>query len=239
MRRIILIYALIIFLSGYVSAQQKNVSTRYDSKGSIWIGAVAGPSLLIEKAPDSLVPQIQDYFNSLRSGWHYGFETEYFFNKYIGLGFKYNRFSSKQDADSIVVKFFSTILYIDLSNEINVHTLSPMVFGRLPLLHEKLSITGGIGPAWLLYRNIGKAVGDTAMFKGSSPGLSTSLFIGYEVFPNLNIGIQTSYIHAFLKEFTSDNGTTQEVIKLEEENYQNISRFDFSLGVFYTLRWKK
>jgi hypothetical protein len=120
----------------------------------------------------------------------------------------------------------------------SIHTISPLIYGKLPLLKNKLSVIGGIGPAWLFYRNIGKAVGDSAMFKGSSPGLFTSLNLSYQVLPNLSIGLQGSYIRAFLKEFTQDDGTTQQVIKLEKENYQNISRIDYSFGIFYTFRRK-
>jgi hypothetical protein len=238
MQRLTLILFLFMFAVGRTYAQQPNSSSYHSGNGSLWVGAQIGPSLLIEKAPDTIMPEIQDYFNKLRSGWHYGFESEYFFNQYIGVGAKYVRFNTKQDVDSIVVQFFTHTYYIDLSSDMSIHTLSPMAFGRFPFLDDRLSITGGIGPAWLFYRNIGKAVGDTAMFKGSSPGLSTSLRISYEVINNIQIALQCGYIHAFLKEFTQDNGTTQQVITLEKENYQNISRLDFSFGLFYTFRRK-
>lgn len=238
MQRYILILSIIILLAGKLTAQQHNQQFSGKSSGSLWVGALVGPSLLVEKAPDTIMPEIQDYFNKLRSGWHYGFETQYFINEYIGIGAKYSRFNTKQEVDSIVVQFFSTIFYIDLSSDMSIHTLAPMAYGRLPLLKNKLSVTGGIGPAWLFYRNIGKAVGDTVMFKGSSPGLSTSLAVSYQIIPSLSFGLQTSYIHAFLKEFTQDNGTSQQVVRLEKENYQNISRLDFSFGIFYTLKRK-
>ncbi len=237
MKQKLLLLLFITLVSGTIFAQKGNFKLS-NGTGGLWAGALAGPSLLVEKAPDSIAPEIQDYFNKLRSGWHYGFETEYFFNKYVGIGAKYTRFNTKQEVDSIVVEFFSNIFYIDLSSDMSVHTLAPMVYGKLPLLDNKLSVTGGIGPAWLLYRNIGKAVGDSAMFKGSSPGLSTSLRISYEVFRNVNVAVQGSYIHAFLKEFTQDNGTTEEVVTLDEKDYQNISRIDFSFGIFYTFRRK-
>jgi hypothetical protein len=235
---IFLVFILVILVTFKVNAQQKAGYSPKAKSNSLWIGASVGPSLLIEKAPDSLIIEIQDYFNKLRSGWNYGFESEYFFNHYIGAGVKYSRFNTKQEVDSIVVEFFSKIYYIDLSSNMSIHTLSPMIYGKLPLLRNKLSVIGGIGPAWLLYRNIGKAVGDSAMFKGSSPGLSTTLNVAYEVLPNLSIGFQASYIRAFLKEFTQDDGNTQQVIKLDEENYQNISRMDYSFGIFYTFRRK-
>lgn len=74
------------------------------------------------------------------------------------------------------------------------------------------------------------------MIKGSSPGLSTSLRVSYELIPNLNIGLQGSYIYSILKGFTQDDGSATQEITLEEENYQNISRLDISFGIFYTFR---
>jgi len=117
-----------------------------------------------------------------------------------------------------------------------IHSVSPMVYGKLPLLNNKLSVTGGLGPAWLFYRNLGTAVSDSVMIKGSSPGLSTSLRVSYELIPNLNIGLQGSYIYSILKGFTQDDGSATQEITLEEENYQNISRLDISFGIFYTFR---
>jgi hypothetical protein len=228
----------LFFLSGTVAAQHDGIVGSSVGGGSLWLGAVAGPSLLLEKAPDSLMIEIQDYLNKLRSGWHYGFETQYFFNNYIGLGAKYSRFNTRQEVDSLVLEFFSKIYYIDLSSNMSIHSLAPMAYGRFPMFGNKLSITAGIGPAWLFYRNLGKAVEDTAMFKGSSPGLSTSLRANYEIFPNLSIGLQGSYVQALLKEFTQDDGSSQQTVKLEEENYQNISHIDLSFGIYYTFRRK-
>jgi hypothetical protein len=229
---------LVTILTINVIAQQQNSYSQKAGPGSISIGAFIGPSHLIEKAPDSLVSEIQDYLNKLRSGWHYGFQSEYFVNRYLGFGAVYSSFNTKQEVDSIAIKFFSQTYYINLSSRMNINTLSPMVYGRLPLAGNKLVIMGGVGPAWLFYRNIGTAVGDSATLKGSSPGLATSLRVSYDIIPNLSVGLQGSYIHAFLKEFTKDDGTTQEVITLEKAEYQNISRFDFSFGIFYTFRKK-
>lgn len=238
MSRIYLVLFMLVFSTCSLNAQQQNSYGSKSGAGNLWVGAGAGPSLTLEKAADSLQPEIRDYFNQLRSGWHYGFETEYFFNNYIGIGAKYTTFKTKHNVDSLVVEFFSSVFYIDLSNEMKINSLSPMVYGRLPLLDNKLSLTGGVGPAWLFYRNLGKTIGDSVMIKGSSPGLSTSLRASYEVIPNLSISIQGSYIYALLKGFTQDDGTTQQEITLEEANYQNISRIDLTFGIFYTFHRK-
>ena len=236
MKKNVFIFFLISFAFCSVTAQQQTFYYPVPKQGGLNVGVYAGPSLLIEKAPDSLAPEIQDFYNQLRSGWHYGFETDYFFNKYVGIGARYSRFNTKKEADSIVLQIFSQIYYIDISSNMSIHALSPLVYGRFPFFDNKLSVTGGIGPAWLFFRNIGKAVGEESMIKGSLPGLSTSLGISYQVIPNLSLEFQGNYIRAFLKKFTQDNGSSQEVIELEEKDYQNISRIDFSFGIFYTFK---
>ena len=232
------ILILLLALSIRGNAQKKDALNFSSGSGHLSVGAFAGPSLMIEKAPDSLIPELQNYLNKLRSGWHYGFESEYFFNTYLGAGVKFSSFNTQKEVDSIAIQFFSNILYVNLSSKLTIHALSPMVYGQLPLVNKKLMLTGGLGPTWLFYRNIGKSSSDSAVLKGSSPGLSAMLRISYEIIPNLGIDLQGNYIHAFLKEFTQDDGTGQQVIKLDKANYQNISRFDFSFGVFYTFRRK-
>jgi hypothetical protein len=231
-----ILFFLITYAFCTLEAQEQTMIIPVTKSGGLNIGANGGPSLLIESAPDSLAPEIQNFYNQLRSGWHYGFETDYFINEYVGVGARYTRFNTQKEADSIVLQIFTQVYYIDISSSMSIHTLSPLVFGRLPLLDNKLSITGSIGPAWLFFRNIGKAVGEESMIKGSLPGLSASLGISYEVIPKLSLGFQGNYIRAFLKEFTQDNGSSEEVIELEEKDYQNISRIDFSFGIFYTLK---
>lgn len=236
-RKIIFMLGLLIF-SLIANAQQRSYSRYESSKNELWAGATIGASRMLENAPDSLAQEIRDFYDGLRTGWNYGFETEFYINKYLGFGAKYSKFITKKEADSMVIQIFTTKYFIDISSEMSIHSFSPMVFGKLPLLHDRLTLTGGIGPAWLFYRNIGKAVGDTNMFKGSSPGLSATLRVSYQIVPNLNLALEGHYIHAFLKEFTRDDGTTEELIKLEKEDYQNISRLDFSFGLFYTLRFR-
>jgi hypothetical protein len=228
-----------LLISACLSAQQPDEHSYTNGLTGLWAGVTAGPSLLIEKAPDSLQAEFRDYLDKLRTGWHYGLQAEYFFNPYLGVGVKYIRFTTSQDADSIVTEIFSTKYYISISNNMHIHTLMPMVYGKLPMLSNKVSLVGGIGPAWLIYRNIYKSIDDSANFKGSSPGLSVSLRFTYQVIPNLQIGLQGNYLRALLKGYTKDDGTTQEKETFDKEEYQNLSRLDFSFGVFYTLQGRK
>lgn len=214
---------------------QKPIETsqKWESN-SFWFGANMGQSLLMEKAPDSLMPEFKDYFNKLRSGWQAGIEADYFFSYGLGLGLKYNRFNTKQEADSIVIKFFTNTYYINLSNSMTINSISALLYFKAPIIENKLSVIGGLGPSWLFYRKIGKSVTDSSTYIGSSPGLTGCLRLNYQIIKNLNLEIQGSYIRAFLSQYTQDNGITKDIVKFGKGDYLNISRRDFSFGVFYT-----
>ena len=197
MRPALLFFILFIAICAKVIGQNSSSSVQPTVNNRIWVGASFGPSLLLEKAPDSLIPQVQDFFNKLRSGWASGFESQYFFNQYIGVGAKYSRFNTKLSVDSMAIQFLTNTLYINVSNNMRMHTVAPMIYGKLPLMNNKISIIGGVGPAWLFYRNIGESSIDSATIKGSSPGVSTSISFNYRIIQNLHIGLNGSYIRAF------------------------------------------
>ena len=81
-------------------------------------------------------------------------------------------------------------------------------------------------------------MGEEATIKGSLPGLFSNIGIQFNSKHNLSLSLQGTYLRAFLKEFTQDNGTSEEVVELEKKDYQNISRVDLSFGIFYTFNSK-
>lgn len=204
----------------------------------IEFSSVGGPSLLAEKAPIDLGPAFTDYFNKMRSGWNLGAGIEFFINPYLGIGASYSKFSSKIAADSLVIEILSSKFAFDISNKVTIHTISPQIIGRLPFYSSGILTQASIGPAWLFYRDLGKTVSDSAMFKGSSPGLKVGLGANYSITDNFGLSLQASYVNAFLRKLTKVDGEASEVIELEKDNYQNISRYDISIGIFYTLRFK-
>jgi hypothetical protein len=234
MSRIFLFLILFLFSFGVGKAQQPIEFNKELKSNSFWFGANVGQSLLLEKAPDSLLPEFKDYFNKLRSGWHTGAEADYFFTKYIGIGLKYTRFITKQEVDSLIFKFFTNTYYINLSNTMTINSISAFAYAKMPIIENKLFVIGGLGPSWLFYRKIGKSVTDSSSYNGSSPGLSACLRLNYQIIKNLNLEIQASYIRAYLSHYTQDNGTSKDIVKFDKGNYLNISRRDFSFGVFYT-----
>jgi hypothetical protein len=66
--------------------------------------------------------------------------------------------------------------------------------------------------------------------------MSTTLNICYQITSGIHIALQSSYIRAFLKEYTQENGS---VVTLEKQDYQNLSRIDFSFGLYYSFWHRK
>lgn len=198
-----------------------------------------GPSVLVEKAPTELGTAFENYYNDVRVGWNSNAEIGFFFNPYIGAGISYDHFSSKVDADSIIVELFTTKFAFDLSNRINIHSISPLAIGRYEIPDIKLSVTAHAGPAWLFYRNLGKNVGDSAMFKGSSPGLKLGVKVNYLFTNSFGINLDAQFLNAYLRQITKVTDTETETLKLESDNYQNISRYNFLIGVNYKFKLRR
>jgi hypothetical protein len=233
--RYILILVLLTTIRVSVIAQG-HVTINNPTKG-FYFGVATGPSKLAEKAPDNAIAEIKSLFNDLRSGWSYGAEAGYFFNPHFGIGLKYNSFQSHIAHDSVALEFLSTTFYTNISDYINVLTVSPIFYGRINLPKLKTAVSAGFGPSILMYRNIGQLINDSASHVGVSPGNLVSLRIGYSPIKNFQFCIQADYTEAYLKKITDTE--SQEVIHFKAENYQNISRFDWSAAIIYTLPLKK
>jgi len=60
-----------------------------------------------------------------------------------------------------------------------------------------------------------------------------ALLVGLEYFftNNLSIGADLSVFLATLRKVTRSEGLVKETIELDKENYENLSRLEFSLGI--------
>lgn len=234
------LFLIILFIAiAFKSQAQQAAELNSFKKNNLEISAGFGPSILAEKAPTELGPAFADYFNKFRSGWNTNVEIDYLFNPYIGTGIAYDRFSSKVDADSLIVEFFSAKFAFDVSNKVVIHSVSPQIFGRYLLPNTSLSAVVNAGPAWLFYRGIGKTVADSAKFTGSSPGIKFGMKFNYMISSSFGIQLDAQFMNAFLRKLIKDNGETTEIIELEKDNYQNISRYYLSLAAIYRINLRK
>ena len=66
---------------------------------------------------------------------------------------------------------------------------------------------------------------------GNTLGLAFDLGYDIPLYTNISFGLKLSYIAGVLTKLDVDNGKTVETIELEEDEYENLKRIDFSIGI--------
>lgn len=75
---------------------------------------------------------------------------------------------------------------------------------------------------------------DNYTFSGTTAGIKTGLILECMFAPPFSFGVDVSYMSAVLTEYTIENDNTKTDVKLTGEDYENISRLDFSAGFRYS-----
>jgi hypothetical protein len=102
-------------------------------------------------------------------------------------------------------------------------------YGRSKQLGLNSSFT--IGPAF--YRDEVDLLHEQVLIQGTS--LATNLTIGLEYFiqPKISLSLESSLFSSTLKKINVTTGQSLQEVKLEKDNYENLSRLDLSLGLIF------
>lgn len=87
------------------------------------------------------------------------------------------------------------------------------------------------GPAF--YRDEAEMLNDQVLIQGVALGTNLTLGLEYFFRPNISIGLESSLFSSQAKKITVTTAQSTEEIKLEKENYENLSRLDLSLGIIW------
>jgi hypothetical protein len=183
-----------------------------------------GLSYRIGRLSENVSPSESDYLQELKSGFHYEAGLSYYFNEYLGAGFKYNEHLSSNSNDG-------SIGYGKVSDRIRINFIGPVFSTRLFNQTKKNCLLMDFGIGYLGYHDKGVFASEKITLKGSTAGFYWN--IGYDVgiSKNLALGFQLSLISGLLSEYKKSNGIYTEVIKFEKNEYENLSRIDLSIGL--------
>lgn len=185
-------------------------------------GINAGYSYRTAKTNENVPASLKNYVNGLKSGYHYGVDFTYYFNEFLGVGIRASQFKSgKEQAENG-----------NISEEITIGFVGPAFCTRLMNPSKKNALYVAIAMGYAGYRDEG--VYYTPMvIKGKSFGIGMDLGYDIGLSKNWAIGFQLSTISGVLTEVdATQNGSTQH-FELEEENYESLTRVDFSFGLRY------
>jgi hypothetical protein len=197
----------------------------------IRLALTGGWGYRIAKLADNVSGDFKQYINDLRSGTQYGGDINYYFSEQVGLGLKYNVYQSKNEIGSIyVVQPNGSTQYGKMSDNIIIDFIGPSISTRLLNEKKKNALLLNLAIGYLGYMDNAVLINNYT-FKGNTVGMVWD--IGYDVgiSENWAIGFQFSYLIGTLTQIQLSDGTQTRTIKLEKDEYENLSRIDLSVGL--------
>lgn len=192
-----------------------------------------GFSYLFAKIPSGVDPNYSDYLKNLKSGYHLGIDVNYFFNELYGLGFKYSIFKTKGSVDNIqFVDDQGNILRLTIADNRSDFFVGPTFITRY-LSHNKSAfiIAGSLG--YLGYNNDASIGGIPFNLKGGTFGIVFDIGYDFSISNEFSLGFFAAVTLGSLSKITYDDGFTNEVIDLGDEQRESMSRIDLSIVISF------
>jgi hypothetical protein len=184
------------------------------------IGIEAGYSRRTASTVDGIPPSLTDYVESLKSGYTYGLDFMYFFNDFLGIGFKASQFKTgKKQADRL-----------SYSDDISIGFIGPEFCTRLPSRTNLSALLVAISIGYSGYRDNAFNYAPLTI-KGNTVGVGMDLGYDIGLSKNWAVSFQLSTEVGMLHEIDIKQGYQTLHIDLEKGNYESLTRVDFSVGL--------
>ncbi len=180
------------------------------------------------------------YYNDLKLGIYGSGDITFMVTPRIGTGLRYKFFYT----DAGVEGFFDPddgiyLMYGTYSEHIYVNFAGVSLFYTEPLgRSQKLSLYASWAAGLTLYRNEAETFQGNLLITGNSLGMDGSLGLEYRITPSMALGAELSAFNSLLRKVEVTDGSNTETLELEEDNIENLSRFELSLGVRFYL-WNR
>jgi hypothetical protein len=195
------------------------------------------------KAEESMAQQgitesnARTYYNDFKSGWYGGADATWLFNRNYGAGFRYKFFSSAAATEgSIDLPEEYNIFFSEYREDLFINYAGVSLFCRQPLgYNEKFSLYGCYSMGMAFYRNQMEFLSEYWLVTGDALGFDGGLGFEYEITPYMSAGAEISVFQATIKKIDINNGEIDQTQELDKENYENLSRVEFSVGIRFYL----
>jgi len=213
------------------------------------LGISGGAGYIIsssETAEESMVlwgitpDDAESYYRNLKTGIYGSSDITWMLTQRIGLGLRYKLFGTSGSVEG----FFDpqdgfNIFYSTYSEHIYVNFAGASLLYSEPLgSRQKFRIYAAWAAGVALYRNEAESFQGNFLITGNSFGMDGALGLEYLINPSLAVAAELSTFNALLKKIEMTDGSETETLELEKENYENLSRFELSLGIKFYL-WNR
>ena len=190
-----------------------------------------GYSYETARISESVPADFKNYVKELKSGYHLGGDLTYYFTEQLGFGFRYYLFISSNSMDNIyVVDLSGNTRYGNMSDDLKISFIGPAFSTRLLNGKKNNALSMNFSFGYMGY-NDKKVLIDSYKVTGSTLGMSLDIGYDISISKNIMLGFQIAFITGSISKFYWNDGTTTQTIELESGSYENLNRFDFSVGL--------
>ena len=199
-----------------------------------------------EKAEASMVDwglseeSAEAYYKDLRTGFYGSGDIAWMFTPVIGAGIRYKFFDTSANTEG----FFDPqdefyLIYATYSERIYVNFAGVSVLYSEPLgARERLRVNCSLSAGLALYRNEAELFQGNFLATGNSFGMDGAVGLEYHITPAVAVGAELSSFFSQLRKFEITDGSTTETLELEDDDIENLSRVELSLGIRFYL-WNR
>lgn len=180
---------------------------------------------------DGVPSDFKDYARQLKSGYVFGGNLTYYFSEVLGVGIKYSQFNSSNNLDNIYVDDGQGVRkYGRMSDDLSISFIGPTFSTRLFNGDKSRAFVFSLGLGYMGYSD-NKVILDNYKMTGSTMGISYDIGYDFEVSKKAILGVQLSLISGTLFRYKWDDGTSVQTIKLQNDEYEGLSRIDLTVGL--------
>ncbi|MFP4289902.1 MAG: hypothetical protein ACLFQS_11655 [Bacteroidales bacterium] len=216
------------FYDTYELKEDKVIGNEYFPFFRISLGG--GVSYITAKISPEVPYALQDYTQELKSGFHFGGMGTFFINQQVGLGLQANLFSTSNSIDNVQIPGLGARGLV--RDDVTVTFIAPMLSTRILSRSKKSAFYSHLGIGYLGYVNDAILILPLDL-KGNTIGFSGGVGGDIGLSDHLALKISLSYVIGALSKITVSNDTMTETVDLEEDQVENLSRIDFSIGLSF------
>lgn len=199
-----------------------------------------------EKAEESLTSQglsadqAKSYYRNMKTGWDANADLTFLITPYLGTGFKYKFFYTAGSLEG----FFDpqdgvNLIYSTYGERIYVNYYGAMFYYQQFIgANESFRFTSAYSFGLTTYRNEAEYLNRYYLLTGRNYGIDGSIGLEYLITDRLSAGADLSFFYSSIRKMDMTDGTNSQTIDLDKDNYENLSRLEFSIGIKFYL-WNK
>jgi hypothetical protein len=225
--------------------QEKEKGVFEDSFERLRFGLNGGPGYLMARSDDAedlmvsqgFTPsQAKSYYKDMKWGIVTNADLICMITPNYGAGIKYKFFNTSSNLEGFLdTEYEMYLIYATIKEQIYVNYIGSSYFYQQTVGSQKsFTLNSTLSIGLTTYRNEAKYINSYSLITGNNFGCDISLGLEYFITRHFSIGADLSTFYSSIRKLKISDGSITTTVDLEKDNYENLSRLDFSFGIrFY------